>query len=188
MTKGTKSVLFGAHCFFLHPFFVFVGWWKLYGFPYDPRLWLAFFLHDLGYIGKKNMDDEEGEKHPFFGANIMGRLFGEEWYWFTLLHSRFLAKKLGKNYSKLCVADKYAICLTPSWLYIPMTLMSGEIHEYIKDAEKNSNGTVKSGTYLNWHKAVKVYVKSWVDEHKDLKEDNWTSSDRKVADKNGVWK
>src|SRR5690348_11894818 len=45
---GTKSVICGAHCFFLHPWFVALAWWKLYGFPWDPRLWFAFWLHDLG--------------------------------------------------------------------------------------------------------------------------------------------
>jgi hypothetical protein len=75
MRIGTKSVLFGAHCFFLHPFFVAMGWWKLYGFPYDPRLWVAFFVHDLGYIGKPDMDGPEGESHPWLGAKICSWLF-----------------------------------------------------------------------------------------------------------------
>ena len=44
MRVGTKSVLFGAHCFFIHPFFVALGWWDLGQFPWDPRLWAAFFL------------------------------------------------------------------------------------------------------------------------------------------------
>ena len=29
MRVGTKSVLFGAHCFFIHSFFVAFGWWAL---------------------------------------------------------------------------------------------------------------------------------------------------------------
>ena len=68
MTVGTKSVLFGAHQFLIHPWFVAWGWWTLYGFPLDPRLWVAFFVHDLGYIGKPNMDGPEGETHPLLGA------------------------------------------------------------------------------------------------------------------------
>ena len=75
MTIGTKSVLFGAHQFLLHPWFVAWGWWTLYGFPFDPRLWVAFFVHDLGYIGKPNMDGPEGELHPRFGARLMALLF-----------------------------------------------------------------------------------------------------------------
>jgi hypothetical protein len=36
----------------VHPFFVAYAWSRLFGFPWDPRLWLAFFVHDLGYLGK----------------------------------------------------------------------------------------------------------------------------------------
>ena len=78
MKIGTKSVLFGAHCFLIHPFFVAAAWWKLYGFPWDPRLWVAFFVHDLGYLGKPNMDGPEGERHPEWGAWVMRRLFDED--------------------------------------------------------------------------------------------------------------
>ena len=78
MTVGTKSVLFGAHCFFIHPFIVAIAWWKIYGFPWSSQLWVAFFVHDLGYLGKPNMDGEEGERHPELGARIMGWLFDKE--------------------------------------------------------------------------------------------------------------
>lgn len=33
MKVGTKSLLFGAHNIFIHPFLVFIAWWRLYGFP-----------------------------------------------------------------------------------------------------------------------------------------------------------
>ena len=79
MKLGTKSVLFGVHCFFLHPWFVAVAWWKLYGFPWDPHLWVAFAVHDLGYLGKPNMDGMEGETHVELGARIMAFLFGNAW-------------------------------------------------------------------------------------------------------------
>ena len=132
MKIGTKSVLFGAHCFLIHPWFVFVAWWKLYGFPFDPRLWVAFFVHDLGYLGKRNMDGTEGEKHPELGAIIMHKLFDRYfvnvvghkyqtkiWFNFCYYHSRFLAKQDNMPFSKLCVADKLSICYTPYWLYLP---------------------------------------------------------------------
>jgi hypothetical protein len=85
MRVGTKSVLFGAHCFFIHPFFVAVGWWIAWGFPWDPRLWAAFFLHDLGYLSCPNVEGPEGEEHVRLGAKIMGLLFGSYWAEFTLL-------------------------------------------------------------------------------------------------------
>jgi hypothetical protein len=99
MKIGTKSVLFGAHCFFIHPFFVALAWIKLYGFPFDPRIWIAFFIHDLGYIGKPNIDGPEGESHVELGAKIM-RIFGEKWSDFSMYHSRYYAKKHGKKPSR----------------------------------------------------------------------------------------
>ncbi len=52
MTVGTRSVLFSAHQFVIHPWFVAAAWWRLYGFPWAPRLWVAFFVHDLGHCGR----------------------------------------------------------------------------------------------------------------------------------------
>lgn len=88
MKIGTRSVLYGYHQFLIHPLFVALGWWKLHGFPWDPRLWVAFLVHDLGYIGKPNMDGNEGEYHPMTGAKIMGALFDYRDRW---LHRRVLA-------------------------------------------------------------------------------------------------
>jgi hypothetical protein len=73
MKIGTRSILFGAHCWFIHPWFVAAAWSKLYGFPTDLRIWVAFFVHDLGYWGKPNIDGVEGESHPILGADIMSR-------------------------------------------------------------------------------------------------------------------
>lgn len=116
---GTKSVLFGAHCFLLHPWFVAFAWWRLFGFPWDPRLWVAFVVHDLWYVGKPNMDGPEGEFHPLLGARIMTRLFDRDrraihiggghgyaqlgvWGQFCLLHSRYFAKsRFGSGRSRL---------------------------------------------------------------------------------------
>ncbi len=76
MRVGTNSVLYGAHAFWLHPWFVAFGWWKLYGFPWQPWLWVAFFVHDIGYFDKPNMDGAEGETHPWTGARILWWLQG----------------------------------------------------------------------------------------------------------------
>jgi hypothetical protein len=177
MKIGTKSVLFGAHCFFIHPWFVAYGWYKLYGFPLDPRLWIAFFVHDLGYIGKSNMDGEEGELHPYWGACIMGALFGKKWFDFTLYHSRFLAKKNGAQYSKLCVADKMSFQLTPVWLYLPMVKLTGEIKEYMSHelaSGKYQYELRNTATPKEWHLGVKAYMIDWINEHKEIKQDEWT--------------
>ena len=156
---GTRSVLYGAHCFFIHPWFVAWGWWWLYGFPWDPRLWVAFFVHDLGYLGKPNMDGPEGETHPILGARIMAALFdwrddGEmpvianvgrrqifrRWGKFALYHSRFYARQHGAPPSRLCYADKMAIVLTPWWLYRWTAGLTGEIDEYMSASLNRGDG------------------------------------------------
>lgn len=198
MKIGTKSVLFGAHCFFLHPFFVAYAWWKLYGFRSvesvrdtgqyslkDPWLWVAFLVHDLGYWGKPNMDGQEGEQHPWFGARFMyglqgAWLFFRRYAWapmmFTrrwelgrrwrfahihvatqrviwgnecLYHSRFLSSRYGVRFSKLCVADKMAIAVTPWWLYVPMTHLTREIHEY-SSQEKHRADMAQTQDVQDW--------------------------------------
>jgi hypothetical protein len=138
MKTGTKSLLFGYHQFLLHPLMVAAAWWKLHGFPYDPRLWLAFFVHDLGYIGKPDMDGVEGQQHPFLGAHIMHFLFdgADEayWYQFCLYHSRTLAKIYFAPMSKLCYADKLAFLLYPEWLLRLLYWLSGEGVQYMNDS------------------------------------------------------
>ena len=168
MKVGTKSVLFGYHQFLIHPWFVALAWWKLYGFPFDPRLWVAFFVHDLGYFGKPNMDGPEGTRHPILGGHIMDRLFGKDWYLFTLCHSRHYAKSTGMSHSRLCVADKLAFAITPYWLCKLQAYASGEIHEYMRAA-----GTT---TFRQWHGIVKAHMRNWVTEHADGREDTWTQA------------
>ena len=140
---GTRSVLFGAHQFLLHPLFLAIAWTKLYGFPTDPRLWAAFFLHDVGYIGKENLDGAEGETHPELGGRIMATLFGESWGEFTKLHSRFFASLERRPPSALCAADKLATTIVPKRLYLALIHLSGEVDEYLahfREALNSSSG------------------------------------------------
>jgi hypothetical protein len=170
---GTRSILFGAHQFAIHPWFVAAAWWRLYGVPADPRLWLAFVLHDLGYLGKPEMDGPEGETHPLLAARIMGGLFGREWHDFCLLHSRFYANRLGLPFSRLCVADKLAIALTPGWLYLPMARASGELDEYRK-GQRGRTEQQAGESDRQWHSAVQDYCRGWAYEHRDGRTDTWT--------------
>lgn len=231
MKIGTRSVLYGAHCFLLHPWFVAAAWWQLYGFPFDPRLWVAFAVHDLGYVGRTNMDGEEGERHPVLGARIMtalfdwprtsrstvnlnvadwqprveggfqGRLFAfGPWGVFTLLHSRYFAKTLGLQPSRLCVADKLAIALTPAWLYLPLVRATGEIREYMAHAQHRIVGNERvsadertaltSGSERDWYRGVQEYCRRWAFAHRDGQRDTWTSDSRRRATvgKDGVWR
>jgi hypothetical protein len=85
MTIGSKSILFGYNQFVLRPLIIALAWWKLYGFPYDPRLWCSFFIYKLGYIGRSNINDEYSK----FPAKIMGYIFGEYWYNFVITIPEF---------------------------------------------------------------------------------------------------
>lgn len=227
MKIGTKSVLYGAHCFFLHPIFVAAAWIKLYGWPWDPRIWIAFFVHDLGYWGKPNMDGVEGEKHVELGAKIMHWFDGyhrsyrfcglfekdafvvenpdwdfsgvyadryafskkvrsTKWRDFSMFHSRYYAKKHNATPSKLCFADKLAFSLTPRWLYLPMVRATGEINEYMKNAAKNEDkGWIPVYNQYQWHSQLKCYMRKWVAEHIDGREDTWTDGSRNVT--NDQW-
>lgn len=211
---GTRSVLFGAHCFLIHPWFVALAWWRLYGFrtvedPHvgavslrDPRLWLAFVVHDLGYWGKPNMDGDEGELHPVWGARVMSRLFDAEddrllwlfdpgtndtidwvgpWGKFSLYHSRFLSKGHGTTYSLLCVADKLAVALEPWWLYLPRVVATGEIREYIglvRDPSSKYGRESRRGPEFSnrreWAQRMMAYCRDWAFAHRDGGHDSWT--------------
>lgn len=194
MMIGTKSVLFGAHCFFLHPWFVALAWWQLYGFPFDLRLWVAFFVHDLGYVGKPNMDGREGETHPILGATIMHWFDREKdevtWMHLCLLHSRYYAKSLDLAPSQLCFADKLSFALTPRWLYLPMVRATGELTEYLRNAQtaESSNWKPTGFDAKVWHAALCKYMREWVEKHKDGAVDTWTSANRHIRDASGVTK
>lgn len=184
LSIGTKSVLFGVHQFAIHPWFVALAWWKLYGFPFDLRLWVAFFLHDIGYFGKPNMDGPEGETHPVVGAQIISRIFddprsplgGRHWYFLCLLHSRFYSKKLNLPFSRLCVADKLAIALTPAWLYLRQAKASGELHEYMRGTGARTPAGQR--TPEQWFGDVQRYCGAWAWEHRDGRDDTWTGTKR----------
>jgi hypothetical protein len=188
MKVGTKSVLFGVHAFWWHPIVVAISWVKLYDFPWDPRIWIAFFVHDLGYFGCPNMDGEEGEKHPEFGAKIM-HVFDKwkvtctntrigsfvevkrefrsfKWHDFSLYHSRFYAKKAGAFPSKLCFADKLSVCYDPYWFYMLRATLSGEIKEYL-----SNGGFFDKWAWFQWYRMKMI---QYVSEIKDQEVDTRT--------------
>ncbi len=150
MKLGTRSLLFGAHQFLIHPLFLALAWWRLYGAPLDPRLWVAFVCHDWGYWGKRAMDDDEGQRHPELGGRIMAALFGQAWGDFTRLHSRHYAAIEGREPSPLCAADKLVLVVTPRWLYLPAVRATGEAAEY-------------QALYARWLGVESVTVEEWYD-------------------------
>ena len=166
MTTGTKSLLFGAHQFILHPLFVLITWIKLYGWP-DWKEAVCILVHDWGYWGSENMDDEHGENHPIRSAKIARKLFGFRGYEYTLisLHSRHLAKQISAEPSKLCWADKLSITFDPWWLYIPRAWASGELHEYRKLAAKK--GAVPlSASHRRWFTWARLVMRKIAEEQR----------------------
>jgi hypothetical protein len=176
MRVGTKSVLFGAHAFFLHPIAVFGAYWRLYGFPRDPRLLLAIAVHDLGYWGMDSVEGQGTEKHVELGGRSMDRLCGRRWGDFVRRHSRSWCELHGQRYSRLCVADKLAFVLTPAWLYLPMARASGELAEYVAATDgQQADGKfteaelhlLRSGDAKLWLQGLKSYTRSWVERHRN---------------------
>lgn len=155
MKIGTKSVLFGAHAFWIHPFMVAYAWWRVYGFPWDPRLWVAFFVHDLGYWGCDDIDGPEGVEHPTWGATLMLRLFGVRWYYLCKMHSRTMARRYTLPPSRLAVADKLAWYFEPWWLYLPRAWLSGELSEYMSPRREDSLGL--DLTAREWYRRLQVH-------------------------------
>lgn len=162
MTIGTKSSLYGAHSFLLHPLLVAIAWTKLYGFPWDPRLMVCFILHDVGYFGCTDMDGATGSRHPERGARIIAALFGEAWGDFCLFHSRSYATAAGAHYSKLCVADKYATALLPIWLATLLVSLTGEIDEYIGNPRIESAAVITGDVYL-YSSDFSAHLRQWVE-------------------------
>ncbi|WP_270619997.1 hypothetical protein [Paenibacillus macerans] len=126
---GRRSLIFGVHQFFWHPWTVYRAWKSLYGRP-SWREIICIIVHDWGYWNAPNIDGEEGQQHPELGARITGKLLGREYGELVLYHSRHYARLHGQPPSKLCWADKLSILYDPKWFYLFRSKMTGEIKEY----------------------------------------------------------
>ncbi len=158
---GTKSLLFGVHQFLLHPYCVLRAWIELYGWPSWREL-VCIIIHDWGYWGRPNMDGPEGERHPLWAAHRAYRWFdgpfsssNEEDYYrkLCLYHSRHFARRDNADPSTLCWADKLSIKYAPTWLYLLLANLSGEIEEY---REKNAHVFPLEKSNREWHEWVKA--------------------------------
>ncbi len=132
---------------------------------WDPRLWIAFMIHDLGYWGKPNMDGPEGEAHPEWAARVMDRLFGHPWGALCKYHSRFYAKIDNAAPSALCFADKLAFCYYPEALLLWLVRATGEYDEYQVTHAHDNPGMPPYATPSEWARNVRVYVITWVAKH-----------------------
>lgn len=180
MKIGSRSLLFGAHQFLLHPVCVALAWRKLYGrFPGDPRIWIAFVVHDWGYWGCPNMDGAEGKMHPWRAARWFAAWFDKfetstapshngkncvdplgEWGRLCLFHSRSLARRYGEPVSQLCAPDKIASFMVPRFVYLTGTRWSGELAEYMAqgDTPAGRAAGIDVSSPEAWFGSVKIYL------------------------------
>jgi hypothetical protein len=163
---GTRSVLFGVHQFLFHPITVWLAWFELYGFP---NFWetAAIVLHDIGYIGKRAMDDNEGELHPAVGAQLILKLryfFGgtpqqaNELAVLVAFHSRYLAARYNQRPTKLCWADKLCLKYDPMWFYLLRASLSGEIKEYRLNGLDYVPASASNRVWFKWLRAKCIDV------------------------------
>lgn len=152
MKTGRKSLLFGVHQFIWHPWTVYRAWVNLYGRPSWKEV-ICIIIHDWGYWECPNMDGPEGEKHPWIGAVIAHKLFGQKYFFLVLCHSRHLARSYHREPSKLCWPDKLSIIYDPKWFYLFRARLSGELKEYRNNAKEWVPLTASDSEWFDWIKA-----------------------------------
>lgn len=149
-----------------HPF---LGARIMHLFDWKPVIKYGVWIYMPRGRTRALLDKVFGERLAPVRASLDGRNFDRRamgwWYW-SLYHSRFLAKGHGEEYSSLCVAGKYAFVLEPWWFYLPRVILSGEIHEYMaKDMTKYTGELrVLTGRRV-WHKSVAIFLDEWVKNH-----------------------
>ncbi|MEN6550083.1 MAG: hypothetical protein ABFE07_28910 [Armatimonadia bacterium] len=179
MRIGTKSLLFGAHQFLIHPLFVLAAWVKLYGWP-EWRMLLAIVIHDWGYWGSPNMDGEEGENHPLWAEDVFytiaqsrPRWWSSKWSqkWMAAgqecaFHSRFIAKRWHGEPSRLCWADKLGTAYYPAWLWVFLTSLTGEVKEYMDQRKYEIHLGINAPTDTPWQffRRYKALARTWIRE------------------------
>lgn len=94
------------------------------------------------------------------------------WYMpnFVRYHSRFLAKKEKEMVSPLCLADKLGTGLMPTWLWVILGKLSGEINEYMEDQKYEINQVEavdltdarRRGNHSEFFKQYKILCDKWV--------------------------
>lgn len=166
MKLGTRSLLFGAHQFAIHPFFVLRVWPKFYPDSKPPSIIgriLAAIVHDWGYWGCRTMDGPCGDQHSVFGANLVYRLTRSQWWYQEVLcHSRFFARRMNLAPSTFCWVDKAATASYPSWLWATLCWLSGEGWEYLENPMYEIHVPGERRTWLNlyrFHERLRAWTR-----------------------------
>lgn len=129
MTVGTKSLLLGAH-WPPHVGMITLAWRWLYGHWPTPKEFLTICIHDIGYLGVKEMDGHDGTRHPELGAKIADALLGTPYGDLIRGHSKGYAESVGIPLSKLYGPDKLSHALECAALYCFRTRWTGELQQY----------------------------------------------------------
>lgn len=157
----------------------------------DPRVLFVILVHDWGYLGCAEIDGEQGKWHPVLGAwlvsaildrraertyeistaylpEVQRRLMRRQarvrigpWGRLCLLHSRSVAKRLGKKVSPLCGPDKLSSALYPRWLYLALAKASGEIEEYLRHADTPGGRAagIDASSPVAWFISMQAYMR-----------------------------
>lgn len=151
LSLGTKTLLFGVHQVFIHPFMVTVSWIILYKSLPSWRELVCIFIHDWGYWGKADLKGRQGDMHPLLGARIAKTLFGPKFEMFILGHSTFFCKRMAIPCSKLMAPDKYWHCIIPYWFYWILAAPTGELRHYrdLNHARQVANPDVSDAEWFN---------------------------------------
>ena len=168
---------------FLYPPVLRRGRMVALGFPWDLRLWGAFFSTIWDISAAPMWKVPRGKSTSNWGPSH-GLALRHPWADFTLRHSRYWAKKHGVTCLKLCYADKMAFVLTPAWLYLPMARATGELAEYMAKSRDRQAGCgafneteraqLESGDPAIWLKGLQSYTRRWVEQHRNGGADTWT--------------
>lgn len=181
MRIGSRSILYGCHQAFIHPLFVLYAWVKLYGLPTWREL-VAIIIHDWGYWGSPNMDGPEGELHPIWAAKWCSRRGWRSEALECLKHSRFMCKNLDKleggtlsevlcgdfkfdsEPSRLCWADKMGTAAYPTWLWVLLCSLTGELKEYMDQRKYEIHLGINAPTDTPWQffRRYKEIAREWI--------------------------
>jgi hypothetical protein len=167
MNIGTKTLLYGNHQIFIHPFFVWLAWVKCYRSLPTWREAICIFIHDWGYWGKPNIDGPEGEIHPHWAQMWAYRHLdiGTHAYHYSDLcagHSVSYVKKYSYlAVSQLCLADKVGVAFMPIWMMVLLGKLTGETREY-KKCSKYSCPGCENMTDVEFYQSIRVYYREHV--------------------------
>lgn len=139
----------------IHPYYTLKGWIKLYGWP-DWKEAICIIIHDWGYWGCSDMDGKDGEKHPFWAGGFAYKWLDENYKYMNyrnlcFFHSSTVAEGLRFYPSRLCWADKYGMVLMPTWMWVLLGRLSGEITEYMNHKKYPTDPDGITDPY-EWHR------------------------------------